>query len=86
MTTKQDKPLRGFAAMDTKKRREIASKGGQNVPADKRSFSQNRALAVAAGIKGGQKSHASRSATQPRTTQEMIEASPRGPVRRRAKA
>lgn len=44
---------RGFAAMDQQKRREIARKGGANVPHDKRSFAQNRALAAEAGRKGG---------------------------------
>lgn len=45
---------RGFASMDAEKQRAIASKGGQSVPNEKRSFSQNRALASAAGRKGGQ--------------------------------
>jgi len=45
---------RGFAAMDAEKQRAIARKGGESVPAEKRSFSQNRALAAAAGRKGGQ--------------------------------
>ena len=45
---------RGFAAMDAEKQRAIARKGGESVPAEKRSFSQNRALASAAGRKGGQ--------------------------------
>jgi len=44
---------RGFAAMDQSKQREIARKGGANVPRDKRSFAQNRALASEAGRKGG---------------------------------
>ena len=48
------KALRGFAAMDQRRQREIASKGGQSVPDSKRSFSQNHALAAAAGRKGGQ--------------------------------
>jgi len=47
---------RGFAAMDQSKQREIASKGGAAVPNAKRSFSQNRELAAAAGRKGGQAS------------------------------
>ncbi len=51
MTTKQH---RGFAAMDPEKRRELAAKGGASIPADQRSFSKDRALAVAAGRKGGQ--------------------------------
>lgn len=45
---------RGFAAMDKAKQREIASKGGRSVPDDKRSFSQDRTLAAAAGRKGGE--------------------------------
>lgn len=39
--------------MDSQKQRQIASKGGQSVPNEKRSFSQNRELAAAAGRKGG---------------------------------
>lgn len=53
-TTTPSKALRGFAAMDQRRQREIASKGGQSVPDAKRSFSQNHALAAAAGRKGGQ--------------------------------
>ncbi len=45
---------RGFASMDPKKQREIARKGGQSVPDEKRSFSQNPELAARAGRKGGQ--------------------------------
>lgn len=45
---------RGFASMDEQKQRAIASKGGQSVPDEKRSFSQNHELASAAGRKGGQ--------------------------------
>jgi uncharacterized protein len=45
--------LRGFANMDVDKQREIARKGGANVPHEKRSFAQNRALAADAGRKGG---------------------------------
>lgn len=44
---------RGFAAMDPAKRTEISRKGGSSVPDAKRSFSQNRDLAAAAGAKGG---------------------------------
>jgi uncharacterized protein len=44
---------RGFASMDENKQREIARKGGANVPHEKRSFAQNRALASEAGRKGG---------------------------------
>jgi len=44
----------GFASMDEAKQREIASKGGQSVPPERRSFSQNRELAAEAGRKGGE--------------------------------
>lgn len=48
---------RGFAAMDKTRQREIARKGGAAVPHEKRSFSQDRDLAAAAGRKGGEASH-----------------------------
>lgn len=48
---------RGFASMDEQKQKEIASKGGQSVPPEKRSFSQDRELASEAGKKGGENSH-----------------------------
>jgi len=44
---------RGFAAMTPEKRREIATKGGAGVPAEKRAFSRDRELAAEAGRKGG---------------------------------
>jgi general stress protein YciG len=43
--------------MSREKQREIASKGGRSVPAEKRSFSQNRDLAAEAGRKGGSASN-----------------------------
>lgn len=43
----------GLASMTPEQRREIASKGGEAVAAHKRSFSQNKGLAAAAGRKGG---------------------------------
>lgn len=53
-----DKPnrtsKRGFASMDPERQREIARKGGASVPAEKRAFSQNHALASEAGRKGGE--------------------------------
>jgi uncharacterized protein len=52
-TEKKKHPARGFASMDADKQRAIASKGGQSVPNEKRSFSQNRELAAQAGRKGG---------------------------------
>jgi general stress protein YciG len=51
---------RGFASMGEARQREIASKGGRSVPAEKRSFSQNRGLASQAGRKGGQASGTTR--------------------------
>lgn len=45
---------RGFASMDPKKQHDIASKGGQSVPDEKRSFSKDHELAAEAGRKGGQ--------------------------------
>jgi general stress protein YciG len=39
--------------MEINKQREIARKGGVNVPHEKRSFAQDRALASDAGRKGG---------------------------------
>jgi general stress protein YciG len=47
---------RGFASMDEDKQREIARKGGESVPDEKRSFSQDHELASEAGRKGGQAS------------------------------
>ena len=44
---------RGFASMDPEKQRAIARKGGESVPNEKRSFSQNHELASLAGRKGG---------------------------------
>lgn len=46
---------RGFASMDAQKQRAIASKGGQSVPSEKRSFSRNPELAAQAGRKGGER-------------------------------
>lgn len=44
---------RGFASMDPERQRAIARKGGESVPNEKRSFSQNPRLAAEAGRKGG---------------------------------
>lgn len=44
---------RGFASMDEDRQRDIARKGGESVPDEKRSFSQNPGLAASAGRKGG---------------------------------
>jgi len=46
---------RGFAGMTPEKRKEIATKGGKSVPAEKRAFSTNKALAAKAGAIGGKK-------------------------------
>ena len=54
------KSNRGFASMDPEKQRLIARKGGESVPNDKRSFSQNHQLASAAGRKGGEASQGAR--------------------------
>ena len=45
---------RGFGSMDEQKQRDTASKGGQSVPAEERSFSKDRDLASEAGRKGGE--------------------------------
>lgn len=39
--------------MDPERRRELARRGGSNVPPEKRAFSQDRDLATNAGRKGG---------------------------------
>jgi general stress protein YciG len=44
---------RGFASMDPERRRQIAAKGGRNVPKEARGFSRDPALAAEAGRKGG---------------------------------
>lgn len=47
---------RGFASMTPERRVEIARKGGAAVPAEKRSFAQNKQLAQEAGRRGGSSS------------------------------
>lgn len=56
-----DTSNRGFASMDDDKQREIASKGGQSVKPEDRSFAKDPELAAEAGRKGGEHSHGSRS-------------------------
>lgn len=56
----KSKSTRGFASMDAARQRAIASKGGQSVPQEKRSFSQDRELAAQAGRKGGRNSRGAR--------------------------
>jgi len=47
-----EKKPRGFAALTPERRRELASKGGKAVPAEKRYYA-DKAKASAAGFKGG---------------------------------
>jgi uncharacterized protein len=54
---KQKRGKQGFASMDPERVRQIASRGGNSVPSEKRPFAQDRTLAVEAGRKGGQRSH-----------------------------
>jgi uncharacterized protein len=54
MPKKSSTSTRGFASMDREKQLAIARKGGESVPNEKRSFSQNHRLAAEAGRKGGQ--------------------------------
>jgi general stress protein YciG len=54
MTNEKNKSERGFASVSEEERREIARKGGQSVPDEKRSFSQDPELASEAGRKGGE--------------------------------
>jgi general stress protein YciG len=69
---------RGFAAMDPERQREIARKGGASVPDEKRSFSQDRDLAAAAGRKGGEASHGGgRSSSRNRNATDEEGRSPR---------
>ena len=53
MDAAKKRSTRGFASMDPEKQRAIARKGGESVPNEKRSFSQNHSLAAEAGRKGG---------------------------------
>ena len=51
--TDEPKAKRGFAAMDPERLREIAKKGGANVPHERRPYARDRKLAAEAGRKGG---------------------------------
>ena len=53
MADRDNRSNRGFASMDEDKQREIARRGGESVPDEKRSFSQAPGLAAAAGRRGG---------------------------------
>jgi general stress protein YciG len=55
LTRSKPRGCQGFASLSPEQRREIAAKGGSSVPAEKRSFSQDRDLAENAGRKGGAK-------------------------------
>lgn len=55
-TQKTGNSRRGFASMSPERRVEIARLGGHAVPAERRSFSQNKTLAREAGKRGGQNS------------------------------
>jgi len=48
------KQARGFARLSADRRREISRQGGLSVPGEKRAFSRDRDLAIAAGRKGGE--------------------------------
>jgi general stress protein YciG len=56
----EDQSERGFAAMDKDEQREIARKGGESVPDEKRSFSRDPELASEAGKKGAESRRSSR--------------------------
>ena len=72
--TGQGGTLRGFASMEQEKQREIARKGGANVPHEKRSFAQNRSLAAEAGRKGGQTSQSRRHAKTDQSSDTSVKA------------
>jgi len=57
-TAQPKRQLRGFAAMDPAKQREIARMGGKSVAPELRAFARNHELAHVAGRKGGQVSGA----------------------------
>lgn len=51
--TTEGKQNRGFALLSPERRSEIAAMGGRVAAPEDRSFSRDRALAAAAGSKGG---------------------------------
>src|SRR5215212_7252828 len=61
-----DTSKRGFASMDEDKQRDIARKGGESVPDEKRSFSQDPELASEAGKKAAATSKTTLSVLQRR--------------------
>lgn len=54
------KARRGFACMDPEKRRELARKGGQSVPKEKRYYTTNKEAASQNGARGGRKAQLER--------------------------
>jgi uncharacterized protein len=58
------KLMRGFACLSPERRKEIASMGGKSVSPEKRAYSQDRSLAVAAGLKGSASANARRKAAK----------------------
>ena len=66
MVDNQQRSNRGFASMDQNKQRDIARKGGESVPNEKRSFSRDPKLAAEAGRKGGEASHSRRLGGDPK--------------------
>lgn len=74
-----DTSKRGFASMDQARQREIARKGGESVPAEKRSFSQNHQLAAEAGRKGGLSSQGGRNRNANRDTSSSMGSSGSSP-------
>ena len=50
------KKPRGLATLSPERRREIARMGGKAVPAEKRAYAVNKALAAKSGSKGGKAS------------------------------
>lgn len=52
MKIEKKKSRKGFASLSPERLRELSSKGGRSVPAEKRTFSVDRKKAIAAGVKG----------------------------------
>ena len=73
----------GFALMDPNKQRDIARKGGESVPNEKRSFSRDPKLAAEAGRKGG-RSVAPEARGFSRDPQLAVEAGRKGGASRRS--
>jgi general stress protein YciG len=65
------KKKRGFAAMDPEKRKELARKGGQSVPKEKRYFSTNKDAAASNGARGGRRAQTERRIRARKTLDEL---------------